>query len=171
MTSMDVIKRLTMNKRIRRPILFLVCLGFIWAAFSGCAGLGKRLQAPRVNLADIQVQEVKVLETVLQIEIRVINPNDVPLDIKGIDCELEVNGTTLAAGVSDQKRIIPAYGTTTIPMKVYSSVVDILRGVLGLQNKEKLHYRLKGKISVEGGFMVPSSIPFDSQGEFSFFAP
>ena len=157
-----------MDIRIRRSMVIPVFLLVIWVAFSGCAGLGKRMESPRVNLADIQVQEVKALETVFQIEIRVLNPNDVPLDIKGINCELEVNGTTLAAGVSDQKRTVPAYGTTTIPMEVYSSVVDILRGVLGLQNKEKLHYRLKGKISVVGGFMVPSSIPFDSSGEFSF---
>lgn len=157
-----------MHISARRKLLISICLVIQLAVFSGCAGLGKRLETPKVNLVDIQVLEVKAFESVFQIEIRVLNPNDVPLEIKGITCDLEVNNSTLASGVSDTKTTIPAYGTSTIPMKVYSSVVDILRGMLGLQDAEKLHYRLQGKLRVEGGFMVPSVIPFESKGEFSF---
>lgn len=151
----------------RRKLLISICMVIQVAAFSGCAGLGKGLETPKVNLVDIRVLEVKAFESVFQIEIRVLNPNDVPLEIRGINCDLEVNESTLASGVSDAKRTIPAYGTDTIPMKVYSSVVDILRGMLGLHDAEKLHYRLKGKLRVEGGFMLPSVIPFESKGEFS----
>ena len=157
-----------MDTSARRNLLISICIVIQLAAFSGCAGLGKRLETPKVNLIDIRVLEVKALESVFQIEIRVLNPNDVPLEIKGINCDLEVNNSTLASGVSYAKRTIPAYGTGTIPMKVYSSVIDMLRGMLGLQDKEKLHYRLKGKLRVEGGFMMPSVIPFESKGEFSF---
>lgn len=146
-------------------VLFLIALGV--TALWGCAGLGTRMEPPRVNLADIQALEVRALETVFQIEIRVINPNNVPLQIKGIDCELEVNGKTLASGVSATETTIPAFGTDTVPVKVYSSVVDMVRSLLGLQEKEKLEYRIKGRLRVEGGFMVPSTIPFESKGEIS----
>ncbi len=157
-----------MDIPVRSKLWVTICIVIQLAAFSGCAGLGKRLETPKVNLVDIRVLEVKAFESVLQIEIRVLNPNDVPLEIKGVNCDLEVNNSNLASGVSDAKRTIPAYGTSTIPMKVYSSVVDILRGVLGLQDTDKLRYRLKGKLRVEGGFMLPSVIPFESKGAFSF---
>lgn len=157
----------TMDQIERRSlaVLFLIALGV--TAFWGCAGLGMRLEPPRVNLANIQVLEVRAFETVFQIEIRVINTNNVPLQMKGIDCELDVNGKTLASGVSGTKTTIPALGTGTVPVKVYSSVVDMVRSLLGLQEKEKLEYRLKGRLQVEGGLMVPSTIPFESKGEIS----
>ena len=60
---------------------------------------------------------------------------------------------------------IPAYGTAVIPMTVYSSVLDMVRGAFGVQREEKLRYRIKGRLHVEGGFLVPSSIRFDSKGE------
>lgn len=85
-----------MDVSARRNLLIPICIVIQLATFSGRAGLGKRLETPKVNL------------------------------------------------------------------------VDILRGMLGLQDKEKLHYRLKGKLRVEGGFMMPSVIPFESKGEFSF---
>lgn len=67
---------------------------------SGCAGFGQRLETPRVNLIHIRVQEVRFLETILEVQLRVFNTNDVALKIKGIECELELNGQPFAVGVS-----------------------------------------------------------------------
>ncbi|MFZ0448392.1 MAG: LEA type 2 family protein [Desulfatiglandaceae bacterium] len=145
-------------------LLFLAAL-MIFS--SGCAGLGKRLEPPRINVADIQVQEVKPFETVLRIDLRLINPNDTPLDIKGLNCDLELNGNRFASGVADAKTVIPPYGTGVIPVVVYSSVFKVIRGVLGLQGKEKLKYRLKGQLHMEGNTLLGSTIPFESNGELS----
>ena len=64
----------------------------VLAILHGCAGIGRRLEPPEVSLAHIAIQEVKALETTFQLHVRVFNFNDVPLEIKGIDCELEING-------------------------------------------------------------------------------
>ena len=92
---------------------------------SGCAGLGKTLEPPRINLANITVQEMQGFESVFQIELRIFNTNDVPLDIKGLDCELEINDRHFASGVSDTTTKIPSYGTAKIPIVVYSSVIEM----------------------------------------------
>lgn len=134
---------------------------------AGCAGLGKRLETPRVHLADIRVLELKVLETVFQVKMRIFNTNDIPLKLKGIDCELHVNGTLLARGVSGEETLIPAHGTSIVSIKAYSSVINVVRGVLGLQDKDKLEYRLKGNLRIQGGYMMPSRLPFESKGELS----
>ena len=44
-------------------------------ALPACAGLGKPLEPPTIKLADIRVQEVRALETIFQIHLRVLNVN------------------------------------------------------------------------------------------------
>jgi LEA14-like dessication related protein len=133
----------------------------------GCAGLGKTLEAPRVSLADVRLQEIKGLENIVQIDLRVFNSNDIPLTVRAIDCELTMNGKRLATGISRVEQEIPAYGTAVIPVTLYSSVADLLRGVMGLQNKEKVKFGLTGKLRVEGGAWMPSAIPFNAESELS----
>lgn len=150
--------------KIRRvaslSLLSILCL-------SGCAGLGKRLEPPRVTLANMRVGEVKAFETVFQIELRVFNTNEVPITIKGIDCDLEINGRKLASGVSSVEKEIPSYGTGTLPIDLYSSVFDIFRGILTLPGKETVKYMVRGRVRLGGDLLVPSVLPFKSEGELS----
>jgi LEA14-like dessication related protein len=133
----------------------------------GCAGLGKTLEPPRINLSNVQFQESKALETVLQIELRVFNTNDIPIKVKGLDCDLELNGKRFATGVSSVDTEIPAFGTTTVPVTLYSSVVDLFRGIIGLQKKEKLKFGVSGRLHLEGGFLIPSTYPFRAEEELA----
>jgi len=136
-------------------------------SLAGCAGVGKTLEPPRVTLANIQVEEVKAFETVFQIELRLFNTNDIPMEIKGLDCELELNGRKFASGVSKVEKEIPSYGTDTVPITLYSSVLEMVRGVLNLPGKEKLPYKISGHVRLGGGPLVPSVVPFKSEGAFS----
>ena len=148
--------------------LFKVVIGaaFILAYIAGCAGVGKRLEPPRVKLATIRVQEFNVLETVFEVRLRVFNTNDTALQIKGVECELEINGQPFAIGVSDADVEIPSYGTQLLPLNVYASVFDIIKSVQGLQNQDQLKYQIKGKVRLGSG-ALPSVLPFDSEGNIS----
>jgi LEA14-like dessication related protein len=134
---------------------------------AGCAGLGKSLEPPRINLSNVQFQESKSLETVLKIELRVFNANDVPIKVKGLDCDLELNGKSFAKGVSSVDTEIPAFGTAILPVTLYSSVVDLFRGIMGLQKKEKLKFGVSGRLHLEGGFLMPSTYPFKAEEELT----
>ena len=157
---------------MRQAICILVRVGAIVCLLliSGCAGLGKTLEPPRVSLADVRIQEMKGLENIVHIDLRVFNTNDIPLVIRGIDCDLTMNGKKLATGVSRVEQEIPAYATAVIPVLLYSSVVDLFRGVMGLQNKKKVKFGLAGKLRVEGGVFMPSTIPFKAESELSLDA-
>ena len=133
----------------------------------GCAGFGKTLEPPRINLSNVQFQESKALETVLQIELRVFNTNEVPIRVKGLDCDLELNGKSFAKGVSSVDREIPAFGTTIVPVTLYSSMVDIFRGIMGLHKAEKLKFGVSGRLHLEGGFLMPSTFPFKAEEELA----
>ena len=60
-------------------LLHRLLLGLVFLV--GCVGPGKKLEPPQITLTNIQVQEIKVFESVFQIDLRVVNPNDVDIDI------------------------------------------------------------------------------------------
>jgi LEA14-like dessication related protein len=151
-----------MTKLIRLvPATAILTIGLLMA---GCAGLGKPLEPPRVSLADIRVEEFTGFETVFQIKLRVINTNDVDLNVKGIEAELEINGQSFAAGVSNTPVKIPSFATELVTVAVYSSVIKMFRSVYGLQESEELKYRLNGKVRVAGDSLLATTLPFESEG-------
>jgi len=141
----------------------------IWLVglMAGCAGLGKPLEVPRISLANIQMLEASGMESAFLVQLRVQNPNEVDLDIRGVECDVEINGKPFAYGMSNTPVRIPAFASDTVPVKVYTSVIDIFRGLLNLQGREDLSYQVRGKVRMSGGAFLPSSLPFDSQGTIS----
>ena len=148
------------DKIIIPALLFLFTI-------AGCAGMGQRLEPPRVKLATIRVQEFNVLETVFEVQLRVFNTNETALMVRGLECELEINGQPFAIGVSDADVEIPSYGTQLLPLNVYASVFDIIKSLQGLQkHQEQLTYQIKGKVRLGAG-ALPSVLPFNSEGNIS----
>jgi len=161
---------------------FFCLAGFALFALSlsGCAGLGKSLEPPKISLANIRVQEIKTFEAVFALQLRVFNKNDVPLVIKALDCDLEVNGSRLASGVTETEATIPAFGTGLVEVTVYASSLQIvsrfLHGLRASQadgKADSIDYDLSGHLHL-GGRALPGRIPFSTQGSMAldrFFAP
>jgi LEA14-like dessication related protein len=142
-------------------------LSIVLIMVAGCAGLGKQLDPPRVKLANIQVREVRMLETAFEVQLRVFNTNDTALEIKGFECDIELNGEPFAMGVSKAEIKIPSYDTALLPIRVYSSVIAMAKSFHGLQKNEQLQYRLKGTLRL-GKNAFSTHLPFESEGIFSF---
>ena len=138
----------------------------------GCAGIGHRLEPPEVSLAHIAIQEVKAFETVFQLDVRVFNFNDVPLEVKGVECELEINGRKFAKGVSDTQTKVPAFGTELLRIQIYSSMLrmvssmlEVIRSTESKQMKRKLNYEISGRLRLGGESRMNWNLPFKSKGE------
>jgi len=158
--------------RGRVPVMRLAALILCMSALSallqaGCAGLGKKLEVPDVSLARIQLKEIRALESVFLIQLRVLNPNEIPLKIKGMTCELALNGKRFASGVSGNEVEIPAFGQEIVEVQVYTSVLDVFKGILGMTGAKKLRYQIKGKVKLDAGPLTPSVLPFRSEGDLS----
>lgn len=84
------------------------------------------------------------------VKLRVVNPNDQPIDYDGVYVKLDVQGFTVASGVSDEKGSVPRFGDAVIPVKVSISIVDVARHALQVFNGEApdtLTYHLEGKLN------------------------
>jgi LEA14-like dessication related protein len=129
---------------------------------------------PKVSIADIRIQEVKALEGVFLIKLRILNPNDVPLDLHGINCDLEINKRHFASGLGDSNQVVPAFGTAVVPVEVYASVLDMITSVADLihtagkipAKEEPVPYTLQGTVRV-GIHGFKKEVPFKSSGELS----
>jgi LEA14-like dessication related protein len=149
-----------------RRFNIIVIVSFFLISIAGCAGVGKRLEPPRVKMANIRPESFNLLETVFEVQLRVFNTNDTALYIRGVESEIEINGKPFAFGVSESDVEIPAYGTALLSLRVYSSVFDIIKSAVGLQGQDQLNYHIKGKLRL-GGNAFPSTLPFESEGNIS----
>ncbi|MBW2192369.1 MAG: LEA type 2 family protein [Deltaproteobacteria bacterium] len=163
-------------KRFQRTrcLSLLIATGITLTLLAGCAGFGKRLEAPEVSLAHITIQESKGFETTYQIDLRVFNTNEIPLEVKGVDCELEINGRKFAKGVSPTETTVPAYGTELLQVEVYSSMLEMVSSFLNMvrevQSKQappNIEYKITGRLRLGSGKMLPGSFPFKYEGELN----
>lgn len=150
----------------------LFCLAILF--ISGCASVVTEFTEPEVTLADIRVEEIKALEAEFLIQLRVMNPNDLNLEVKGLTCELELDGSKFASGMQGDKQTIPAYGSALVPVKVYASVFNMVSSVLQrLQSAgqpgaepEPLTYGLTGHVRISSNG-ISRNLPFSSTGELN----
>lgn len=154
-------------RKAKKHWFALLSMAAILFFIPSCSLTGKNVESPRVTVSKIKIEDINLFEAVLRIEMRVFNVNDRAFDIKGIDCELNLDQTRLATGVSNTPTHIPSFETAVIPMTVYSSIDDIAQCVREMKSKNKISYRIKGKLFLEGGFLKPSMIAFNSDGEIS----
>jgi LEA14-like dessication related protein len=156
-------------------LLGILSLFSLLLLLSGCAAMYGLKEDPKISLADIRIQEIKAMEGVFLIKLRVLNPNDVPLDLHGVNCNLEINNRHFANGIGDNNLSVPAFGTAVVPVEVYASVVDmitsfadLLHTVGKLPAKDKpVPYALQGVVRV-GIHGFKKEVPFKSSGELSF---
>ena len=75
-------------------------IALVGATLAACAGLGGH-EPIRVNLAGLESIPGAGLEARFLAKVRVQNPNDAPITYDGISAEVDLNGRSFAAGVSD----------------------------------------------------------------------
>jgi LEA14-like dessication related protein len=133
---------------------------------SGCAGLGPRLETPKLAIVSVELIKGDLFEQRLRARMRVQNPNDRELAVKGITYTIEVGGEEFGRGMSGSSFIVPRMGEAEFDMNVTANLAGTLLRLASRADKggmpETLDYRIAGKVSLSTG--VLRSIPFSEQG-------
>jgi LEA14-like dessication related protein len=102
------------------------------------------------------------LEQRFDVGLRIVNPNDKPFSATGLSLDLEVNGQPLATGVSSAPIEIPRLGEAVATVTVGTTLFDLARQVLALnQRRPEMTYGITGRI-YRGGLHLP--IRFEKTG-------
>jgi len=128
---------------------------------SGCASV--QLETPRLSMVSLKLQSADIFSQRVLVRMRVVNPNDRELPVKGISYRIEVNDAQLGEGETDAAFVVPARGEAEFDMTVTANMVSALSKFFARGSKpESLDYRLVGSVSLSSGFL--RRIPFDERG-------
>ena len=147
-----------------RSLIFYLCLVVAGIWFTGCSTIQHGLERPRINIARITPAEIKVFEQVFDLELRIQNPNDLPLAISGLAFELKLNGKRFATGVSNESMVIDRLSSRVIRVEALTTLWGFIQQVAEYQRTKapRVVYRLRGNLCVGS----PSvKLPFDDSGE------
>ena len=127
---------------------------------TGCASQ-PRMDVALVGLAPV---ESTLLEQRLRVDFRLQNFSEQVVRATGVEVTLNVNGQRLARGVDNGAFQVDRLGETRVSAVVSTSLFDVARQLLTLQDRETFSYELTGRVYLDGW---PRSVPFSRSGEIS----
>lgn len=134
---------------------------------TACAGSGGRLPSsllpPGVQLADLQPLESTLFEQRLQVALRLRNPNDAALPVRGVRFALHVDGKLLAQGASETRLTVPALSEALLTTTATSSSLALVRQLRSLAQDPNAEYALTGAVFLKGR---DEPLPFEQSGRF-----
>ena len=132
---------------------------------SGCSLFVPKLEKPTLSVVSVRMLKGDLWHQELKVRMRVQNPNDRALPVKGLSYELDVDGQDFAHGISGDSFVVPARGEAEFDLGVSANMASMLIKVLG-QGGKQIDYHLTGKISLSAGLL--RSFTFNEHGTFSW---
>ncbi len=158
---------------LRKSLSWLACVGagLVMLLPSGCATLQHPVQTPRISLAGIKLVEASLGKQRYELLLHVVNPNAIPLPVRGMSYRVQLAGESFAAGETLQAFTIPANGETDFELSVTTDLLRTLSGVQRMldQGEQTLAYQLGGQLQVDLPFV--RALPFSSSGEVDLLSP
>jgi len=138
----------------------------VMSFISACSTLGTKPEAPAVTLAGLKIISADLFEQRFAMDLRLQNPNDFALPIRGMSYDLVLNGNSFASGVSAEKVDVPALGEAVVRVESVTNIFSLYRQLqqLGESSEQGVEYQLKGDISLVNRAL---KLPFNKQGEIS----
>lgn len=147
-----------------------VLLAFVCVMVSACAHLGAGLEAPKVRVDSLQMLESRGVSQRFLVGLRVINPNDRALPVKGLSYTLALNGFDLLEGVTGKVPVLEPFSETLVEVEAATDLVAALRLLNNLTRPDaaqNITYALTAKVSVQGW---PSRLTVKESGEVPLFS-
>ncbi|MFZ9085928.1 MAG: LEA type 2 family protein [Steroidobacteraceae bacterium] len=143
----------------------LLLLGLACLVQAGCASIPLDVRSPELSLVGVEAEDLSVFEQRLLVRLKVFNPNDRVLPVRGIDLEVFLEGERLATGTTERAFEVPARGEAEFDMRVRANAATALLKVLESGRKREgqaLRYRIRGEVRTALGLL--RKLPFDEQG-------
>jgi LEA14-like dessication related protein len=158
---------LPLPSRTIRAALARSALPLAVALLGGCALFAPQLEPPKLSVVGVELVKGDLFEQRLRARVRVQNPNDRELAVKGLTYTIEVGGEEFGRGMSGSSFVVPGGGEAEFDMMVTANMAGTLlrfasRAQQGEVHPDAIDYRIVGKVSLASG--VLRSIPFEHKG-------
>ncbi|MEO0438070.1 MAG: LEA type 2 family protein [Pseudomonadota bacterium] len=108
---------------------------------------------PEIELLGLTPVVSDGIEARFRVKLRVVNPNDVELSVRGLAYDLVIRERKLFTGVSNEQIDIAAFGETVVDLEVAAGVLNslaLIRDLMSSPPADGLPYRLDVKLSLAG---------------------
>jgi|GEM_PF-5233556 len=103
-----------------------------------------------VTLRDMQLAEMGIFETGVDIVFRVHNPLSEPLKIIGARYSLEIEGLALGRGSSNESFEVPALDSSEQRVRFYLSNFVMFQRIQSMMQSQEVNYKLDGELLLAG---------------------
>ncbi len=134
----------------------------------GVSQLAKgEIQPPKVSFQGLSLGQPTSRGWPISVTLLLTNPNDQALNLKGYDCELWLEGKSVAQAAGEEPVTLPPQGQTVTRVPILVQLPTVLGLLPGLLNPQPppLHYQVAGGFrlgAVLGGLV---RVPFHFQGQ------
>ncbi|TCO75378.1 LEA type 2 family protein [Chromatocurvus halotolerans] len=135
-----------------RRTLFPLALGTLLALLTGCATSLVNFDAPEIDLVGLKPLTSRGMEARFAVQLRVLNPNTLPLNVDGLHYQVYLRDQRVLSGVSAEPVRIPGYGEDVVDLEASAGVLGslaLLRDLMSNPPQSGLPYRLEVKLSVD----------------------
>lgn len=143
----------------KRLIVFMAIV-----MLSGCAALNPNFEEPQVSVNSFRILPGGDINPTFEIGLRVVNPNSIPLNFKGLFYTASIEGNKIFSGVANQLPIVPAYGEEEVKLTAQADLFGGIRLFADLMKPRStpIGYTLKVKLDV-GTFALPIYITHEGK--------
>jgi len=147
------------------PLIRALTLALLFF-LSGCAILQPQLEEPKVSVTSVQIIPSESMAPRFEIGLHIINPNLVPLALKGISYNVKLAGHEIISGVSSDLPVIPGYGEGDMVLQATADLLSGLRLLNDLMSRPRdtVTYELEAKLDI--GSLLPN-IRIKEMGEIA----
>lgn len=135
-----------------RRTFFPLALGALLALLTGCATSLVNFDAPEIDLVGLKPLTSRGMEARFAVQLRVLNPNTLPLNVDGLHYQVYLRDERVLSGVSAEPVRIPGYGEGVVDLEASAGVLGslaLLRDLMSNPPDSGLPYRLEVKLSVD----------------------
>jgi LEA14-like dessication related protein len=131
-----------------------------------CSGIPTEIEIPTVTVNSFRTLPSDGALPDFEIGLHVINPNRVPLPLRGVAYTISLNDYELIKGVGNDLPVIDAYGEDTLTLTASPNLFAGIRFITELMgaSQESVRYEIEAKLDV-GTFLPP--IRVSDSGEIS----
>ncbi len=128
--------------KFSRPAVLVASVVLLLA---GCATLAPS-PAVALSVVGVRTLESTMLETRLELTLRLANESAQPLALAGSTHQLYVNDSRVGRAVSNERVTVPAFGTSSPTVTVYLENFTLLRKASEFSQAPKLAYRIESRL-------------------------
>ena len=138
-------------------------------ASTACTSLGS-LEPPSITLAGVELSEVTMFETTVQVQLRVSNPNPEPMTLEGASFKLRLEDYKIGRGLSSEIVTIERLETAVLNVTFHVNNAVVLLQLREILQQEAVDYGVQAILYTRGSWGT-KKLKVDREGRFDFENP